>query len=119
MKEETDAERGFRLRMMGFFLFVATLPIYGAFAHCNREATGLAVACTVGIFCIVAYVRRASLKHATFAFVLFGLFVIQMVVALLVRLPDRFPGVVIAPFAFGDLFAVLWIMSVVGNDQRK
>ena len=116
MREETAAEHQFNLRMMGFFVFVALLPIWGLFAHFNMANNGLAVVCVIGVFIAVAYARRQSLKHPTFLLALLALFVVHIAAALMIRLPDTFHGAVIAPIAFADLFAVLWIMSRIEKE---
>jgi len=113
MSDDHSGENGFRLRMIGFGIFLALSPIYALFSHYNQEDRGFLVVSIAVVFCAVAYVKRGLLRAPLFSMVLMALAAVQLSAAVMVPIPARYPGFVMIPLAFADLLVVLALMSLV------
>jgi uncharacterized membrane protein YiaA len=99
-------------RLMGLACCVLLLPVYFTFSHFSDSNKGFVAVCVAAVFCAVAYAKRDSLKNLRLIFYLITFCLIQLVIVALIRLPSQFPGAVMIPIAFADVFLVLWVGSL-------
>jgi drug/metabolite transporter (DMT)-like permease len=98
-------------RLMGLACCVLLLPVYFVFSHYSNSNKGFVAVCIAAVFCGVAYSKRESLKNYKLIIYLVIFCLIQLSAVALIALPSQFPGAVMIPIAFADVFLVLWIGS--------
>ena len=115
MAENAGLSADVKLRLMGLALFVVFSPVAFIVAHYTRYNRGLAAECVLIVFSAVAYARRDLLKRAGFVMTLSALLIAQFAGILFVPFPEEFPGAVMLPIAFADVFFLLGISNLFGK----
>jgi len=113
MDDEKKLNESIKSRLFGVAAFIALLPIYETFSHFNREGLGFIIVSISAVFIGVVYVNGENLRSLIFVSVLVLFYIAQVVLAFFVKIPDQFPGFVMIPAAFADLFLVLAVMARV------
>ena len=100
-------------RAIGLVIGIFLLPILYLFEHYGQSVRGLAVACMIGMFVTVAYVKRKIRRNLSFLLFMAVLFGIHLLTILIIPLPSSyFPGIIALPFSIIDLFLILALVRL-------
>lgn len=106
-------------RAIGAIVFVLLLPVYALFAHFGQEGRGFVIVSISAVFIATVYVNSENIRSPVFVSVLALFFAAQVTGAFFLTLPGRFPGSIMLPAAFLDLFLVLGLMNLVEKWERS
>jgi hypothetical protein len=102
-----------RSRLMGLAVAVLLSPIYFIAVHYNHEARGLAIVCVTAVVVAVAYVNRQIITKVYFILPILLIYAAELVIALWIPLPQRFPGAAVLPISLLNLLLILGIVGFI------
>jgi len=111
MTDSGDISPGVKSWFVGLALCFVLSPIYMLSSHYGQSDKGFIEVCVVGVFCMVAYGKRSSLRRKYLMPCLIVFCLIQVVVVIFIRLPSSFPGAIMLPIAFADMVLIVGIGS--------
>ena len=119
MEDKKKLNDSIKSRLLGILAFIALLPIYELFSHFDREGQGFIIVSISAVFIGVVYVNVENLRSLIFLSVLALLYIAQVALVFFVKVPDQFPGFIMIPAAFTDLFLVLLVMARIEKWSRS